>query len=62
MLFAYMGEHNLYIPTRELIRLDIYQARVIQEQYASPVAWAPTVEDETVSAVREQIREILRSN
>jgi len=60
MLFAYMGEHNLYIPTRELVRLDIYQAKVIQEQYASPVAWAPTVEDEMVSAVREQIRGILQ--
>lgn len=60
MVFAYMGEHNLYIPTRELVRLDIYQAKVIQEQYASPVAWSPTVEDEMVSAVRGQIREILR--
>ncbi len=60
MLFAYMGEHNLYIPTREIVRLDIYQARVLQEQYASPVGWAPTVEDEMVSAVRNQIREILR--
>ncbi len=60
MLFAYMGEHNLYIPTREIVRLDIYQARVIQEQYTSPVGWSPTVEDEMVSAVRSQIREVLR--
>ncbi len=62
MLFAYMGEHNLYIPTREIVRLDIYQSRVIQEQYTSPVGWAPTVEDEMVGAVRSQIKEILRRN
>lgn len=60
MLFGYMGEHNLYIPTREIVRLDIYQARVIQEQYASPVKWSPTVEDEMVSAVQSQIKDILR--
>lgn len=60
MLFAYMGEHNLYIPTREIVRLGIYQAKVIQEQYASPVGWSPTVEDEMVSAVQSQIKEILR--
>jgi transposase len=34
---AYMGEHNLYIPTREIVRLDAYQAQVIRIQYASPV-------------------------
>ncbi len=60
MVFGYMGEHNLYIPTREIVRLGLYQARVIQEQYASPVGWAPTVEDEMVSAVKEQISEIIR--
>ncbi|MCX8064617.1 MAG: hypothetical protein N3G21_05525 [Candidatus Hydrogenedentes bacterium] len=60
MVFGYMGEHNLYIPTREIVRLGLYQAKVIQEQYASPVGWAPTVEDEMVSAVREQISEIIR--
>jgi hypothetical protein len=51
MLFAYMGEHNLYIPTRELVRLDAYQAQVIRIQYASPVSWAPEVEDEMVDGV-----------
>ncbi|MGC8738300.1 MAG: hypothetical protein ACP5UA_06580 [Candidatus Hydrogenedens sp.] len=61
MLFGYMGEHNLYIPTREIVRQDIYQARVIQEQYASPVKWSPTVEDEMVNAVQSQIKDILRN-
>ena len=36
---SYMGEHNLYIPTREIVRLDAYQAQVIRIQYASPVGW-----------------------
>lgn len=35
-LGSYMGEHNLYIPTRELVRLDAYQVQVIRTQYASP--------------------------
>jgi hypothetical protein len=48
---AYMGEHNLYIPTRELVRLDAYQSQVIRIQYASPVGWAPEVEDEMVKGV-----------
>jgi neutral ceramidase len=48
---SYMGEHNLYIPTRELVRLDAYQAQVIRTQYASPVGWAPEVEDEMVQGV-----------
>lgn len=51
MMFAYMGEHNLYIPTRELVRLKAYQAQVIQTQYACPVGWAPEVEDEMVNGV-----------
>jgi hypothetical protein len=50
-LGSYMGEHNLYIPTRELVRLDAYQAQVIRTQYASPVGWAPEVEDEMVEGV-----------
>ena len=50
-LGAYMGEHNLYIPTRELVRLDAYQAQVIKIQYASPVGWAPEVEDDMVEGV-----------
>ncbi len=56
MVFAYMGEHNLYIPTRELVRLDAYQAKVIRTQYASPVGWAPEVEDEMVRGVLTQVR------
>ncbi len=51
MVFAYMGEHNLYIPTRELVRLDAYQSQVIRIQYASPVGWSPDVEDEMVKGV-----------
>ena len=50
-LGSYAGEHNLYIPTRELVRLDAYQAQVIRIQYASPVGWAPEVEDEMVEGV-----------
>ncbi|MCH8332526.1 hypothetical protein IIC65_01200 [Candidatus Sumerlaeota bacterium] len=58
MVFGYMGEHNLYIPTRELVRLGAYQARVIQIQYASPVGWAPEVEDEMVDGVIGMVRSI----
>ena len=60
MVFAYMGEHNLYIPTRELVRLNLYQAQVIQIQYASPVRWAPTVEGAMVGAVTRMVRNTLR--
>ncbi len=56
MVFAYMGEHNLYIPTREIVRLNAYQAQVIQIQYASPVGWAPEVEDEMVDGVLKVTR------
>lgn len=59
MVFAYMGEHNLYIPTRELVRLKAYQAKVIQIQYASPVGWAPEVEDEMVNGVIRMVRSIV---
>lgn len=51
MVFGYMGEHNLYIPTRELVRQQAYQGIVIQIQYASPVGWAPEVEDVMVDGV-----------
>jgi hypothetical protein len=51
MCFGYFAEHNLYIPTREIVRQDAYQSQVIQIQYASPVGWAPEVEDEMVKAV-----------
>ena len=40
-----------YIPIRELVRLGAYQAQVIQIQYASPVGWAPEVEDDMVNRV-----------
>jgi neutral ceramidase len=60
MVNAYMGEHNLYIPSREIVRLNVYQARVIQTQYASPVGWAPTVENEMVGAVNAMVRKALR--
>jgi hypothetical protein len=59
MVFAYMGEHNLYIPTREIVRNNAYQAQVIQIQYASPVSWAPEVEDEMVDAVIKTTRLIM---
>ncbi|MDP7338377.1 MAG: hypothetical protein QF786_03570, partial [Vicinamibacterales bacterium] len=59
MVFGYMGEHNLYIPTRELVRLNAYQAQVIQIQYASPVGWAPEVEDEMVGHVVRMVEAIL---
>jgi hypothetical protein len=57
---AYMGEHNLYIPTRELVRQDAYQAKVIRIQYACPVGWSPDVEDEMVSNVVKMVKEILQ--
>jgi hypothetical protein len=56
MVFAYMGEHNLYIPTETLVRHNLYQAQVIQIQYASPVGWAPEVEQEMGDAVIGMIR------
>lgn len=51
MVFGYFGEHNLYIPSRELVRQDAYQAQVIRIQCACPVGWSPDVEDETVNGV-----------
>jgi hypothetical protein len=51
MVFGYFAEHNLYVPTREIVRQDAYQSQVIRIQYASPVGWAPEVEDETVKRV-----------
>ncbi len=59
MVFGYMGEHNLYIPTRELVRLDAYQSRVIRGQYGSPCGWAPEVEDEMVNGVVRLVRSVL---
>jgi len=59
MVFGYMGEHNLYLPTRELVRLNAYQAQVIQIQYASPVGWSPEVEDVVVEAVTRLTERVL---
>jgi hypothetical protein len=59
MLFAYMGEQNVYIPTRENVRLNDYQARVIQMQYASPVGWSPDVEDEMVKGTVDLINSVV---
>ena len=56
-------QHNLKnlsvdIPTRELVRLDAYQAQVIRIQYASPVGWAPEVEDEMVQGVLKVVTDV----
>jgi len=56
---AYMGEHNLYIPTRELVRLDAYQAQTLRIQYASPVGWDPSVEDVMVENVVRMVQEVI---
>ena len=53
MVFGYFAERNLYIPTREIVRENAYQAQVIQIQFGSPVGWAPEAEDEMVKAVLE---------
>jgi len=62
MIFGYMGEHNLYIPTREIVRLDAYQSQVIRIQYASPVGWDPSVEDVTVKGVVRMVKDILKED
>lgn len=59
MVFGYMGEHNLYIPTRELVRTNAYQGIVIQIQYACPVGWAPEVEDEMVDGVCNVVKAVV---
>ena len=48
MVFGYFGEHNLYIPTRENVPLDLYQSQAIREQYTCPVGWSLDVEDEMI--------------
>ncbi|MFC2087557.1 hypothetical protein ACFLSA_05315, partial [Bacteroidota bacterium] len=62
MVFAYMGEHNCYIPTREMVRLDVYQSKVIRTQYGSPCGWAPEVEDEFVHGVIQMIASVMKGN
>jgi len=59
MVFAYMGEHNLYIPTEQLVKMDIYQGQVIRIQYACPVSFAPEVEQVMGDAVIKMIRSML---
>lgn len=59
---AYMGEHNLYIPTRELVRLDAYQAKTLRIQYASPVGWDPSVEDVMVENVIKMVQDAIGEN
>jgi len=59
MVFGYFGEHNLYIPTRENVRLDLYQSQVIREQYTCPVGWSPDVEDEMLKATLALVGEEL---
>ncbi len=62
MVCAYMGEHNLYIPTRKLVQVNAYQAKVIQQQYASPVEWSPDVGDVLVKGIGGMIEEMIRPN
>jgi len=59
MVFAYMGEHNLYIPTKQLVQMDVYQGQVIRIQYACPVNWAPEVEQEMGDGVIKMIKSML---
>ncbi|MCK4965769.1 hypothetical protein KAS50_01995, partial [bacterium] len=59
MVFAYMGEHEVYIPTRELVRMNGYQARSIKGYFGSPCGWSPDVEDEMVHGVTAIIKSIL---
>lgn len=61
MLFAYMGEHNLYIPTRRIVERDLYQSRVLRIQYACPVGWDPNVGDEMADAVIRMVRASLEA-
>ena len=56
LLFAYFGEHNLYIPSREIVEKNLYQAKVLQIQYASPVPWSLDVEDEMVDNVLRLVK------
>jgi hypothetical protein len=59
MVSAYMGEQNLYIPTRERVRKQVYQGVVIQTQFASPVGWALEVEDEIAHGVINMINSVM---
>ena len=50
MVFGYFAEHNLYIPTRENVRLDLYQSQALRVQYTCPVGWSMDVEDVILKA------------
>jgi hypothetical protein len=50
MVFGYFAEHNLYIPTRENVRLDLYQAQALRVQYTCPVGWSLDIEEEMLKA------------
>ena len=50
-VLGFSAEHNLHIPTRELVRQDADQAQVIRIRHARPVGWSPDVEDERVNGV-----------
>lgn len=56
---GYMGEHNLYIPTRQHVMSKAYQGIVIQIQYASPVGWSPDVEDKMIEGVNRMVKGVL---
>ena len=42
--------------------MDAYQAQVIRIQYASPVGWAPEVEDERVEGVCKVVTKVTGKN
>ena len=48
MVFGYFAEHNLYIPTRENVRLDLYQSQALRVQYTCPVGWSLDTEDAVI--------------
>ena len=56
-----IGEHSLRISTRELVRQKAYQGIVIHIQYASPVGWAPEVEDEMVDGVIRMVESMVEA-
>lgn len=60
MVSSIFGTHNLYIPTRELVRLDVYQPRTLRIQYGSPVGWDPSVEDVMVNSVIQIVNEVIQ--
>ena len=55
MLFAYMGEREIYTPSREIIRVQSYQTQVVQNMGGSPCGWAPEVEDEAVKGIVDRV-------